>query len=307
MKLSATNLLARLAAIALLAALPTGQAVSQAAPASVSASVALGYDKDGRPTAPVSLNGKGPFTLVIDSGASGTGINEALAAELGLSADTNSHAAIRGAGGTSSVQLFQLDSLSIGGITLRPAQAAGLPNARISDARGVLGADTFASGRVEFDFGAGRLNASTSPGVVPAGFRAVPANLVHRTFALVPVRIGGIEVTALVDSGARGTVANFSLMRALGYAEGDARLTAEDTPTGATGHIQRTWKGGRGDLVVGGETVAGQALVFADLPIFGAFGLGDKPGLILGIDSLRRFDTVAIDYPRSELQLRPKR
>jgi len=41
--------------------------------------------------------------------------------------------------------------------------------------------------------------------------------------------------------------------------------------------------------------------------VFQALGMADKPGLILGIDALRKFDALAIDYPRAEVQLRPRR
>ena len=41
--------------------------------------------------------------------------------------------------------------------------------------------------------------------------------------------------------------------------------------------------------------------------MFGPLGLDEGPALLLGIDTLRRFGAVAVDYPRSEVQFRPRR
>jgi hypothetical protein len=171
----------------------------------------------------------------------------------------------------------------------------------------VLGADTFAGRRLEFDFTGGRLNAGPAPAALPATFTAVAAETVHRTFFIIPATVGGVAVRALVDSGARATLANRKLMQAMGYAEDDARLKAESGPAGATGHVMRTWTGAAADLTVGGERLAGQKLVFAELPVFAPLGLDEGPSLLLGIDSLRRFGAVALDYTRAEVQFRPRR
>lgn len=298
------NALNRRTALTLLASLPLGLAA--AAPAALAMTAPLTYDKDGRPTVPVSINGKGPFLLVTDTGAGGTVLTTSLVQELALSPDAGHGAQIQGASGATQVRLFSLDSLKVGDLVVSPARATELPNGGISDSLGVLGADTFARGRIEYDFAGGRLTARES-GAAPAGFTAIAAQMLHRVLAVIPARLGGVETSALIDTGARATLANAKMMQALGYAPGDPRLTVEDKPTGATGHVMRSYLGGSADLVVGGQTFVGQKLVFVDLPVFQALGMADKPGLILGIDALRKFDAVAIDYPRGEVQLRAKR
>lgn len=294
--------ISRRAALTLLAGAPL--TLAAAAPG---ASVPLGYDKDGRPTVPVTINGKGPFTLVTDTAAGGTALTQALVEELGLASDPDANVALRGASGQTSVQLYSLDSLVVGSIEVRPARATSLPHGAISDSRGVLGADTFARGRIEYDFASGRLNAGESRGATPAGFTAVKARMTHRIFAIIPGKVGALDVPALVDSGARATLANVKMMKALGYAEDDPRLTLEAKPAGATGHVMRTWTGGKADVEVGGQVLREQKLVFAELPVFQPLGLDEGPSLLLGIDSLRRFDAVAIDYPMAEVQFRPRR
>lgn len=296
--------LTRRTAFSLLAILPAGMAA--AAPVEPAMSTPLGYDIAGHPTVQVGINGKGPFRLVTDTAASGTVLTSALISELGLAADADAGGALRGASGTAHVRLFELDRLTVGDLVVSPARATELPHSGVSDSLGVLGADTFARGRIEYDFAGGLLKASAS-GATPAGFTAIQAQLLHRVLAVVPARLGGVETPALVDTGARATLANAKMMKALGYAPGDPRLTFEEKPTGATGHVMRSYLGGAADLVIGGQTFAGQQLVFIDLPVFQALGMADKPGLILGIDALRKFDALAIDYPRAEVQLRPRR
>lgn len=291
----------RRAALALLAGLPAAFA---AGPAPIS--VPLSYDKDGRPTVPVGINGKGPFALVADTAAGGTALTPGLVQELGLAEDASQRVSVRGASGTASVQAYNLESLSVGSLEVRPARATSLPNGDISDSRGVLGAGTFASGRLEFDFAAGRLNAGPSHGAAPSGYTAVKAQVAHRILHIIPAKIGGIELPALIDSGARATLGNTKLMQALGFSENDARLIPESRPSGATGHVMRTWTGGRFTMEVAGDTTLAQSVIFAELPVFAPLGLDEGPSLLLGIDALRRFDAVAIDYPRAEVQFRPR-
>ncbi|MBX7247513.1 MAG: aspartyl protease family protein [Caulobacteraceae bacterium] len=298
--------ISRRTAVSLLAAAPLS--LTAAPSRAGTATVPLGYDKDGRPTAPVLINGKGPFSLVADTAAGGSALTPALAQELKLAADPNADVAVRGASGQSSVQLFNLDSLKVGDFEVKPAFATSLPNAGISDSRGVLGADVFLrAGRVEFDFEAGRLSLGESRAPASPGWSALKAELTRRIFAIVRARVGDIELPALVDSGARGTLANLKLMAAMGYAQDDARLALEAKPTGATGHVMRTWTGASARVDLAGQVLADQRLVFAELPVFGPLGLDEGPALLLGIDTLRRFGAVAVDYPRSEVQFRPRR
>ena len=137
----------RRAALSLLAGLPAAFAAVPAI-ARAGVSVPLSYDKDGRPTVPVGINGKGPFALVADTAAGGTALASDLVQELGLAPDTNAQVAVRGASGTAAVQSYNLESLTVGALEVRPARGTSLPNSGISDSRGVLGAGTFASGRL---------------------------------------------------------------------------------------------------------------------------------------------------------------
>jgi predicted aspartyl protease len=102
----------------------------------------------------ICIDGKGPYPLTIDTGASRTTISTEIAEELGLKA-IGKPVVIHGAGCDGSAQKFRLPDWSIGGVRLEggviqtieaPEQGPGFP-------RGSLGADVLARfGAVRLDF-----------------------------------------------------------------------------------------------------------------------------------------------------------
>jgi hypothetical protein len=49
-------------------------------------------------------------------------------------------------------------------------------------------------------------------------------------------------------------------------------------------------------------TVSNMPLMFADAHTFRKFGVGDVPAILVGMDMLRRFDRVAVDFRRREVR-----
>ena len=54
---------------------------------------------------------------------------------------------------------------------------------------------------------------------------------------------------------------------------------------------------------LGGVTLEGLPVAFADIPPFERFGLADRPALMLGMDALRSFRRVEIDFPDRKVRL----
>jgi hypothetical protein len=71
-----------------------------------------------------SINGKGPFRFIFDSGAGGTAINRKLVNEMGLTRLGTAEA--RGVGGADSTEVYQIDTLEVAGVRLM-----GLPGSTI--------------------------------------------------------------------------------------------------------------------------------------------------------------------------------
>jgi len=53
---------------------------------------------------------------------------------------------------------------------------------------------------------------------------------------------------------------------------------------------------------VGGLDYSDNGLVIADLQIFDLWGLGDRPALFIGMNLLRQFSRVTVDYGRKEIR-----
>lgn len=110
----------------------------------------------------VTINGRGPFLMALDTGASTTLLSPALARATGVTATQT--AQLGGAGGTaaSGARLGQaqirLGTLTRDGQTVAVADVLG-PIRQVAGApiEGVLGADMFRSGRITIDYGSNRL------------------------------------------------------------------------------------------------------------------------------------------------------
>ena len=55
-------------------------------------------------------------------------------------------------------------------------------------------------------------------------------------------------------------------------------------------------------LRLGGLTLGNVPVVFADMPIFKLWELHETPTIMLGIDLLTQFETVAVDFGRSAVR-----
>jgi predicted aspartyl protease len=266
-------------------------------------STPLTYDTQGRPLADVMLNNTGPFALVIDTAAGGIVLNPQTIQILEL--NPTGRARIQGASGITETDLYDLRRVDIGGLTHENLRAVQTPpdSASAANHEGVLGIGVFAGTRLEFDFAANRLNVDTSTGRAPLA-NAISVDLRHRTFALAPINIAGIDATALIDTGARATIANARLRTALGFTENDPRLHDAEPIGGATAHTTPAVAAEVTPVVFAGHDFAAVQLNFAELSVFNALGLNYRPAMILGIDVLRRAQALVLDYASAQVTLR---
>ncbi len=266
-------------------------------------SAPLAFDSAGRPLIAVTVNGQGPFPMVLDTGAAATGLSPATVERLAL--QEAGRARVHGASGAQDVPLYRLESVTVAGLQRQQQMGAVLPNNPSAEGHaGVLGASTFIGTRITFDFTANAFHvddsadraALTGPLLTPVQFR-------HRTFAFFTVHVDGVEAQAVLDTGARRSVANGQLRAALGFTDNDARLRAVDDIGGATSHSTETVGADARAIHVCGHDFGGFEIAFADLPVFPQLGLDAGPGLILGMDILRRAKTLTLDYASAHMLL----
>src|SRR5690606_10058059 len=182
---------------------------------------------------------------------------------------------ISGASGQAQVRIYAIANLSSDLFSVDGATTPALPNASVTQARGVIGMDVFLQRRLVFDREAGRL-ISTQSGATDAGFAPHPGRALAGNFIIVPVTLDGIAVQAVVDSGAARTILNDAARAALGYAENDPRLGETHAVRGATDVATEARQSSIATFAIGPAMFEDVAVTFSDLPVFGVLGLADQ-------------------------------
>ena len=260
-------------------------------------------DRIGRVWVPVHINGKGPFRLVLDSGATRSAVTAVVATRLGLPTDRSPPVILRGVTGTATVPTIKADSLEVGDLYIAPTTLPIVMDA-FGGAEGLLGTEGLGDKRIYIDFRNDFINIARSKGAsAPSGFITVPT--LRRSDQLLVVRamIGGVPARAIIDTGAQASVANHALRVAL---ERNLRASqgTRDEITGATGDMQIGEGQSVSRIAIGDVEIRGIHMTFGDMQIFSHWGMTTEPGLLIGMDVLGLVDTLIIDYKRRELMIR---
>lgn len=257
------------------------------------ADVSMQIAESGHATVPV----KGSFgeaRFVFDTGAEGSAVYGNFADDKGLKA--TGVEVLQGQTGVAGVPLVKLDALSLDGTVKQGIEAVRLdPRADGVPLAGIVGLDLFGDRTVDFDFPNMRL-AVLEPGKLPEGIAgtAVIATPTIGNLLTVPVWIQGVEAVAVIDTGARKTRINWKLGRLIGL--DPASVAKGDVIQGATNKAVETGATRIADVRLGNRAIADAPVLVADLPVFDAFGVADKPAVILGLDWLTETRMV-IDFP----------
>jgi hypothetical protein len=257
------------------------------------AEVPLRIADTGHATVPVA-GSFGEHQFVLDTGAEGSAIYEDFAKTYDIP-DAGS-IELQGQTGASSVALANIEELSLDGIRKGPIEAVKLPPR--SDGvplAGIVGLDLFGDRTLDFDLPKRRV-ALLAPGAVPAGLssKAVDATPTTGQLLTVPVRIGSVTATAVIDTGARKTRINWNLARLLQIGPDD--LIRGETIYGATNVALETGATQLHDVNLGDRHLAVAPVLVADLNVFEVFGVADRPAVILGMDWLWETRLV-VDFP----------
>jgi predicted aspartyl protease len=257
-------------------------------------------DDHDRMTVPVLVSGHGPYRFLIDTGADRTAISSTLARQLRL--DGRRDVKLHSVTGVSQIETTRVPMLDMTAKKERNIDAALLESEHMG-ADGILGLDSLRSQRVLFDFKRQMLT------VVPAEARVkedrdtivVTAKVRNGRLILSQARAEGTPLTLVVDTGAQVSIGNAALLRKLN--RGSVKRTGPIELHSVTGEklmgeytiVRR--------LTMGGITLKDLPIVFADSHAFRRLGLDDKPALFLGMNALRGFDKVSIDFYRKKLKV----
>jgi predicted aspartyl protease len=258
----------------------------------------------GMIVAPVTINGKGPFRFMLDTGANRTVLASGTAAKLALESSPNDRIQVRGISGLTAVPLVHVASVASGTLQIHDLRAPVLSGPVLEGIDGILGADGLAGMRLTADFVRDRVVISAS-GASPPALYAVHGRFVSQQLLLVQGRINGISTAAVIDTGTTRTLGNEALLAALTHAYPAATASAKEGMVDATDTAQPGTERRIPTLQFGTADIKNLQVIFGDYGVFETWGLQDKPALLLGMDVLGTLAYFSIDYHRAELQLLP--
>ncbi len=267
--------------------------------------ITTGEDANNRLTVPVMVNGQGPFRFIVDTGADRSVISAELAARLSLPVDEKVR--LVSMGGVSTVNTVRLKSLAVtANRSIKNVVLPALPE-RYLGADGLVGLDALKGQRVMLDFAAQTII------VEPGNTRAVREEPVTGNMIVVRARsrmgqlvlvdadANGQDVWVIVDTGGQNTVAN-GAMRNLMVKRTPPEGFKQITLMSVVGERISAEYTVIGKMRIGGVQLGNAAVAFADAQPFRKFGLVRKPAMLLGMESLRSFKRVSIDFANKEVR-----
>jgi predicted aspartyl protease len=260
-------------------------------------------DRIGRIWAPVTIDGKGPLRLVLDTGASRSALTPAALDKLGIQPDLDRMVLLRGTTGSARVPTVRVGQVEIGDL-LAERQTMIVVDDAFGGADGVLATTALRDRRILADFRRDRIEITRSSGErAPPGFTTLRIKLLDRHVPWVEAMVGGVRVKAVIDTGAQSTIGNLALRDALlaKRREVDPR---QEGVIGVTGDLQEGRSMAAPAIQLDKIMVRRARINFVDLHIFQRWQLRDEPAMLLGMDVIGVLDTVILDYRRRELQVR---
>lgn len=260
-------------------------------------------DSIGRIWAPAYIDGRGPFRLVLDTGASQSVVTAELASYLGYTLDQSQPMLLHGVTGSVRVPTIRVKSLTVGEMELDGPVLPIVPDA-MGGAEGILGTAGLLDKRIRIDFRHDRITITYSHAEhAGGGFTTIPFHFLRGRLIVFDATIGHIRAKAILDSGGQTTVGNFALRDALER----HRLHVKSTPSqivGATRDVQDAENISTPPIELGPISINTTTLAYVDAHIFSLWHLTDEPTVLVGMDAIGRLDTLIIDFRRRELQLR---
>lgn len=279
-------------------------------PAQFDPSLAIGGDDvkarkiSTRLSVEVSINGRGPYRFIVDSGAdtSAVGLNIARQLELPLGTPV----ILNGMTARNLVDRVKVDSLTLGPTTVRDLQLPALREVDMGGA-GMIGIDALVKQRLMMDFDKhlikvedARVRERPMPGDIVITARRQRGQLI-----LAAVRASDQRLDAIIDTGTEVTVGNIALRDKLLRKSRATVRTLE--MIGVTGEKIKVQLAIIDELQLGPILLRDVPIAFADLPPFKTFGLADQPALLLGTDILENFRRVSLDFRSRKVRFQLRR
>ena len=264
-----------------------------------------------------SVDGQGPYSFIIDTGAERTSVSAELAERLALPPGPD--VMVHGVAGPERTRSVRIDRFRLGAHEFQDLHAPVFPRQNAGVA-GLVGIDVLQNFRLVFDVrnsevllgrasrGSRGATIATGGSDFTTGSRLLTRTTLRgrrygRQLIISEVQAEGIPVDAFIDSGAQYSVGNMALWRSVAARRpslsGDQYTVPLIGVTGqqVTGRIAQL-----ASLRLGRTTVRDVAAVFADLHAFSILGLTERPALLLGADVIGLFQRVLVDFGTDEVR-----
>jgi predicted aspartyl protease len=280
-------------------------AAMAAVPASNSATVPFTLF-DNRMLVQVSLDNKGPFTMIVDTGSGEVVVTPSVARSLGLSSRRAGFAS--GAGSASAAfSVTRVPAVTIGSLRFGDTPAEVLDLSQIRHAfgfprlDGIIGYSILHRFRVGIDMDDQRMTLAASSPAVPKTAASVPFTvgdgLIH-----VPAAVNGVDGSFIIDTGDRSSLTLFRHFAQANNFYRDAPVRNVVTGIGIGGPIYSDVM--RTTVSLFGTTISG-VVTRASRDRGGAFAVGTDDASV-GQGLLKRFNIV-YDYPDRTIFAWPSR
>ncbi|MCC6914976.1 MAG: clan AA aspartic protease [Rhodospirillaceae bacterium] len=260
-------------------------------------------DKGARMSVPISIGGQGPFPFIVDTALERTIIATELAAELKLA--DGPRTTIHTMTGRENIASAMLPPLEVNGVRLAPKAAPKFSERNIG-AKGVLGIDALKSQRIVLNLRTGTMTMNADP-VVDKDWEGETITVTARSklgqLVLTNAGIGTDDdgISVIINTGSETSVGNQTLKRFMQRTGSLSdfkmatliSITGESTPVDWV-VVKR--------LRVGGMVVANLPIAFTDAQPFRRLGLNRDRALLLGMDVLKLFDQVALNFQKRTVQ-----
>jgi predicted aspartyl protease len=259
-------------------------------------------DKIGRIWAPVLINGRGPFRLVLDTGASHSGVTSQVAGALGIPLDRSPPMMLQGVTGRAQVPAIHVNDLTVGELTLSPANLPIVSDA-LGGADGVLGVEGLSDKRIRIDFEHDQITIMRSHFErAGSNFITIPMQRTRQGLVEVDAHVQGVAVKAIIDTGGQSSIGNIAMRDALARRARD--LGRLEHVVGVTTDVQVGESHAIPPIKIGALEIRGVRVTYGEMQLFDQWQLTREPVVLIGMDAIGTLDTVIIDYRRRELQLR---
>lgn len=277
-------------------------------------------DYEGWVTIDITVNGKGPYAFIIDSGATITAVFENLAVEQTFSPADRPPIRVLGLAAAKNLPAYFIGDINIGGRTLTDQIGVILPDwaPPRQPPQGVVGLDFLTQYTVLIDADArvirlydkarapdGRGRGWSSTAMVADDFRQDGGALYR-----IATNMQGRRIPCIIDLGASGTLLNYSALRQLlsgvyfneskdtGFSTG-SRLhdIFDNTKVARLVHVRR--------ISIASARWRNQLFTVFDAPIFEELGVSRKPFCLVGSD-LMLTRSFIFDFARERLYIGPK-